>query len=235
MSALTIAISLVMVVITGYYARLTKILVDIARKTFNCQLAPVIGIEVGRIYVDKEYGPGRRGMSIDLTLHNLGNAPAIDVLVDSEIQFRYASIQQHKVIPARFNPSEIPFLKVGDVVCAEPISQSYGNTFITALQDEAREFDRLNTHRISTDPTQESYRMSVLKVYAYYKNAVGQFFKSCYEIEVCVFHPKDVEKECFELTKVYLPRPKFEVVPINEEVQVAEIATRDKKRELCGW
>ena len=46
MSALTIVISLVMVVITGYYARLTKTIVDIARKTFDCQLAPVKGIEV---------------------------------------------------------------------------------------------------------------------------------------------------------------------------------------------
>lgn len=157
------------------------------------------------------------------------------MLIDSEFDFRYSKINGSSTIPQRFEPMAVAFIPQGGTKSGPQIDQSYGNAFVSSLLDEAREAHRLNAHRIATNPSQEFYKMSRLKVFAYYRNAVGQYFKSCYSCEVCIFDSKDIDKDKFDLSIIYMPSPEFYAVPIKESEMLKELAERNSRRELCGW
>ena len=177
-------------------------------------------------------------MSVAVELLNVGNAPAIEVLVDAEIELRYSKINGENKIPARFEPEMIPFIRPGDTVTEA--SPNFGNSLITHFFDDVRESSRLNIHRIETDATQESYKTSKLKVVAYYRNSLGQYFVSYYESEICIWSkldedgiPKD--NETGEVSQVYVPRPVFHAGIADEVLSKEEIEQRNAKRELSGW
>ena len=200
-------------------------------------LAPSVGINVKKISISEVFGPNRRNMSVDLELKNVGNAPAIEVIVDSEVEYRHSSINGEKWIPSRFEPDMIPFLTPGDT--SDKCHPNYGNKFIAHFFDDARESKRLNIHRIETNPTQESYKTSRLYIYCYYRNALGQFFKSSYSIEIGLdpFSNDNIpsnDEKC-EVFMSYIPRPSFHVEPITIQAMEKEIQNRNLKRDLCGW
>lgn len=221
--------------VTVVYVIYTRYLVHVTQNAYRHQLAPIVGVNVGQIEIGEEFGPQRRNLSVELCVKNIGNAAAIDVQVDSEIEFRYSEIEGVRNIPMRFEPSFVPYLAVGDVASGNEVSQSYGNRCIDALLDDARESHRLNSHRIATDPSQEPYNMSRLKIFVYYKNAIGQSFRSCFTQEISVWKHEDIEKKKLSLTKIFVPRPEFIAMPIDKKSKDREMSERRKKRNLCGW
>ncbi len=238
--ALTFLATLLLVALTAFYAYWTKGTLAATASQARLNLNPVIGITVKKISITEVFGPKRRNMSVEVELFNVGNAPAIEVLVDSEIELRYSSVNGEKAIPARFEPDMIPFVKPGDQVAGPGVSPSYGNKFITHFFDDARESHRLNLHRIETDPTQESFKTSRLRVMAYYRNSLGQHFRSCYEIEIGFWRknggkgiPED--NETCEVDMFYIPRPAFHAGPADKKTIATEIENRNAKRELSGW
>lgn len=238
--AFTFLATLVLVALTAFYVYWTKGILAATASQARLNLNPVISITVKKISISEVFGPKRRNMSVEVELSNVGNAPAIEVLVDSEVELRYSSVNGEKVIPARFEPDMIAFVKPGDQIDGDGLSPSYGNTFITHFFDDARESHRLNLHRIETDPTQESFKTSRLRVIAYYRNSLGQHFQSRYEIEIGLWRrnaEKDIpeENESCEVNMFYIPRPSFHAEPANEEAIVKEIESRNLKRELSGW
>ena len=74
-----------------------------SRLTYN----PVIGIKIKSIGISKVFGKDRRNLNVDLELINVGNAPAIEVQIDSEIIYTNSEIKGEKSIPARFEPSMV--------------------------------------------------------------------------------------------------------------------------------
>lgn len=232
--------TLVLALLTAFYAYLTKGILTATSSQARLNLNPVIGITVRKIWISQVFGPKRRNMSVEIELTNVGNAPAIEVLVDSEVQLRYSSVKGEKLIPARFEPDVIAFVKPGDQVAGHGVSPGYGNTFITHFFDDVRESHRLNLHRIETDPTQESFKTSRLRVIAYYRNSLGQHFRSSFEIEIGLWRrngeetiPSD-DSTC-EVDMCYIPRPAFHAEPADEEDITEEIAERNSKRRLSGW
>jgi hypothetical protein len=167
----------------------------------------------------------------------LSLAPAIEVLLDSEVEYRHTNISGEKFIPSRFEPNKIPFIKPSETL--DKYHPSFGNKFITHFFDEVRESSRLNIHRIETNPTQEPYKESRLYVYCYYKNTFGQFFKSSYSIEIGLDpssdNPFPKDDETCEVVMYYIPRPSFHIEPISIKKMEDEIQKRNLKRDLSGW
>ncbi len=225
--------TITLVSVTGYYAYLTRRILEASERQSKLSLDPVVGIEIENIGISKIFGPNRRNMSVGLKLKNVGNALAIEILVDAEIELRYSEIKSQKIIPSRFDPYMIPFLRPGE--STDKCHPNFGNKLIAHFFDDVRESSRLNLHRIETDPTKESFRTSKLKVFAYYRNSLGQQFKSKYEIEIGMRSaiPKDDEKA--EVTMTYIPRPIFHAGPIQLTEKEEEIRARDANRQLCGW
>lgn len=236
--AFTLLATVALVAITAFYVYLTKGILAATANQSRLSLAPVVGIKITGISISKVFGPRRRNMSIAVELSNVGNAPAIEVLVDAEIDLRYSRIGEESSIPARHEPDMIPFIRPGELVTES--SPNFGNKLITHFFDDARESLRLNLHRIETDPTQESFKTSRLRVFVYYRNSLGQHFKSLYETEIALWAPLGEEKipgddETCEVNQIYIPRPVFHAGVADENLINHEIASRNEKRSLCGW
>jgi len=219
---------------------------DISIRQSNLASNPVIGIELGNMGIGKVFGPSRRNMGVQLNLTNVGNAPAIEVLVDAEVEYQYANIKGEKIIPARHEPDSIPFIRPGEELSEENRhAPNFGNDCIIHLFDDARENNRLNIRRIETE-SGEDYPSSILRIFVYYRNNLGHYFESIYETQfdggdpirklgepLDFIPPADVET-C-ELKQLFIPRPIFHSGPIKKEKMEKDMAFRDSKRNLCGW
>jgi hypothetical protein len=237
-SAINALCTTVLVFVTGWYVVLTKKILNVSERQSKLSLNPVIGIEIGKMTIGKVFGPDRRSLGIPLELTNVGNAPAIEVLVDAEIILYHSTIEGEDTIPSRFDPDMISFIKPGET--KNECHISFGNTLVAAFLDNVREAHRLNIHRIETDPTRESYKTSKLRVTVYYRNSVDQYFKSFFEAEIGihVMGDKDPIPKSDETAKVsirYIPRPKFHAQPITSDEMTSDFAARAPKRDLCGW
>ena len=238
--AFTFLATLVLVGLTAFYVFWTKGILAATAAQARLSLIPVIGITVKSIRISEVFGPNRRNMGVELELSNVGNAPAIELLVDSEVELRYSSIKGVSCVPARFEPNVVPFLKPGDQITGPAVSPSYGNTFLTRFFDDIRESLRLNIHRIETNPTQESFKTSRLAIIVFYRNSLGQHFRSRYEIEIGFWHlngtkPIPGDDESCDVDMSYIPRPTFHAEPVAEREIEAELAKRNTVRDLCGW
>lgn len=241
--AVTTLATITLAIITAFYAYWTRGILKATSRQSRLSLNPVIGIGVKKITIGATFGRQRRNMAVDLLLTNVGNAPAISVQVDGEIILRHSRIDNHKVIPMRFETDLIPFIKSGDEFSG--LSLSFGNDLITHFFDDVREAHRLNLHRIATDPTRESHNASRLRIIVYYKNSLGQHFKSIYEIEIdIIVIAKAGEKlsdgipnddESVEVRMIYVPRPSFHSTVFEETSAKIEIDQRNRMRDLCGW
>lgn len=230
--------TVVLVLVTTYYALISRRILNETAKQSRLALNPVIGIEVNSIRIGPVFGHGRRNMGVALTLTNVGNAPAISIKVDAEIKLKYTSINGEHVIPARFEPDVHPFLRPGDVI--KEIKSSFGNDFIGAFLRDIKEKYDLNTDRIKKDPTQEAYTGPQLRLFVYYRNSLGQFFKSKLECHVGIFarngeYPIPGDDERAGVSQYYVPRPIFNAGPYDEVLMFEEIEKRNPKRAMCGW
>ena len=102
--------TIILVIITGIYVYFTKKIVDTAVRQSNLSFNPVIGIKLGKMKLSKVWFKDRRSLNIGIDLVNVGNAPAIDILVDGEIVLNYSDVNGEKNIPARIEPRVIVFL-----------------------------------------------------------------------------------------------------------------------------
>jgi hypothetical protein len=234
-SLISLLATLVLVIINGIYIYFTKRTLDVALRQSNLVYNPVIGITLGKVSVSPVFGPSRRQIRVKTNLTNVGNAPAIDVLVDAEIVLSYSNIEGEKIIPAYHEPSSIPFIRSGEETKDDPrLSPTFGNTCVAHVLADFQEGNRLNVLRIATEPTKMPYNSSMLRVYASYRNSIGQYFESTYEIYLSLEEiPSD--KKDSEIDLIYIPRPKFHAYPISKKELDIKLSERDSKRNLCGW
>jgi hypothetical protein len=239
---ISLASSIVLVAVTGIYVYLTHEILKTTIRQSNLASNPVISIRLGEMTISEVWGDERRSLVIGPNLANIGNAPAIGVLVDGELILQYSNIEGETIIPARFEPIDIPFIRCGEDLPDEQghNSLSFGNTCITHLLDDFREEHRLNMHRIATDPSRVHYNASLLRICIYYQNNLGQYFESAYETYLIIGKrlglddniPND--NETTTLSQIYIPRPKFSAGPIQNDEVNKRIAERNSKRDLCG-
>jgi hypothetical protein len=242
----TFLVSLILVIITSYYAIITHKLLKVTRNSQNITLNPVIGIQIKEIIIGKEWGSKRRNLNVVLELTNVGNAPAIEVVIDSEIELRYTNIQNENIIPSRFEPEIIPFIKQDETKC--DINMSFGNKFILHFFNDVRESHRLNIHRIEADTNEDVFKTSRLFVNAYYRNSIGQYYFSRFEIEIGIIDIVDSRDEkaltrdpipaSYEEKKVSMifhPRPIFHAGLITKNEIDNNMKMNNRKRKLCGW
>lgn len=223
--------TLILVAITGFYAYWTKGILTAALSQPRLSLAPAISIEIKRASITPTLPGGNRNMSVEVVIANIGTSPAIEVVIDSEIELRHQPAETEKVIPARYSHM-IPFVVQGDKIELPPVI-SYGHTFIERFIESARAV---------SDPSQ--LKASILTVMAYYKNTLGQHFKTSYTIDIGFLYQKtehgerglipSIEESC-ELDLLYRPSRAFRAGLIEESEVTKEIEHRDARRDLSGW
>jgi|WetSurMetagenome_2_1015567.scaffolds.fasta_scaffold48469_4 hypothetical protein len=252
--------NILLILVTGFYVFLTKKILDSSKRELDLSFSPVIGIQIDDITVGPTYNVGsrpndnRRNMSINLTIVNIGNAPAIQVLVDSIVVLKYTDINGVKEIPARFEPSHIPYVIQGQEIGGDVVSQGFGNRCISQMHFDFLNQHLLNRERIQNEPSREPYNSSKIKIFVYYKNHLNQYFISTYETYIYPYSANNVpipgfaptqapistppilpDDQIIQIRQNYIPRPIFIVKPIEENVITSEINVRNRYRNLCGW
>jgi hypothetical protein len=233
--AISLLFTVLLVIITGVYVYLTKKIVDTTVRQVNIIHNPVIGIRLGAMWISKTNDLSRRNLSVSLNLTNIGNAPAIKILVDGEIIFKYIKVDGINEMPARFEPRFISYMRPGEELSAgQSYSLSFGNDGIRNLLDDLRENRRLNMERIETTPSRQPYPPPRLIIYVYYQNNLGQYFQSIYKGNLNVNEiPKD--DESVEVKEKFLPSPEFISSTISLKEIEKNISFRNSRRILCGW
>jgi len=225
--------TLTLVFITGVYVYFTKKILDSAVRQSNLISNPVIGIQIKSMEIGVTWSNNRRMLGIKPQLINLGNAPAINVLVDAEILLEYSNILGEKVIPARFEPGIISFIRPGEEINDKSVYLEFGNTSVASLLDDFREQHRLNVYRVNTDPTVKPYEASKLRICLFYMNNLGQYFESNYETFLRL---DDIPNDDETAELLNAPRlSKFYAGPIYKNEMDKKISNRKNKRELSGW
>ncbi len=227
--------NVILVFVTIVYVYIMKKILDTSTQQANLSYNPVVGIEIRSVSVGEVFGPNRRELIVNLSLVNIGNAPAIEITCDGEIVLEYSEIENERNIPARVKPSMIPFIRVNDEVAGdiEP-SLCFGNRCVSHVLDDMRESERLNLHRIATDPTRKPYTSSRLRVIVCYRNNLNQWFRSFYECYLYLESiPSDDQHAEFRISGI--ARPLFLSEPISEKEISKDLASRNAKRDLSGW
>jgi hypothetical protein len=232
---ISLLITLLLLITTAIYVYFTKKIVDAAIRQVNLIHNPVIGIRLGPMTIGKIYQNFRRSLSIRISLSNIGNAPAIKLLVDGELIFRYTEIKGSNEIPARFEPRFISYMQPGEELReGMAYSLSFGNDCIRYLFDDLRECHCLNMERIKTNPSRYPYPSARLITYVYYQNNLGQYFKSIYKTNLNLKEiPK--EDESAEVKETYYPSPEFISSPVSLDEIEKNISLRNSRRFLSGW
>lgn len=95
-SAINALSTVILVFVTAWYAYLTKKILGVSETQSKLSLNPVLGLKIKEIEISEVFGPERRQIGIAMEITNVGNAPAIEVLIDAEIELRYSSINNEK-------------------------------------------------------------------------------------------------------------------------------------------
>jgi len=222
---------MVLVIVTTIYVYVTKRILDETRKQSTLSYNPVLGVKLESVHVGQVFGPQRRQMGAEFTLLNIGNAPAVNILCDAEVVLKYSNIDKETEIPSRHEPTVIPFIQPGEAV-KDFNYPNFGNTCVTHVLDDFRECSRLNKLRLEKDPTQEAYHATKLRIYAYYRNTLNQYFESIYEVQMGC----DEIPQHDEIKELHLyPDPHFHSGPTTKKEMDERISLRNSKRNLCGW
>jgi hypothetical protein len=216
------------------YLNLTKKILDSTVRQSKLIYHPVIGIGIEIMNVYPVFRQKRKQLSIGLSLTNVGNAPAIEVSLDAEIILQYSNIQGEKVVPAQYEPGSIAFVRPGVRVADDLTTNlTFSDACVTHLFDDFRELNRLNLHRIETDPTKKPYQGPILKVYVNYRNSLNQYFESVYETQLSINKIPE-ENERVQLFQNNLSKPIFHTTPTTKEKVDTELFERNRKRTLAS-
>jgi len=236
---------------TAEYTAVTKAMHEENTKQARLIYSPVIGITIKNMTIGQVWGDERRNFGIELRLDNVGNAAAIEVRVDAVVTLRHVDIEGEDVIPARFKAATIPFIEASKFFTDSPekhLGINFGNKCIWAIVDDMKVcWDDDRWVRVAGEVIQSGSRprnfeegfellakQPMLTVVAYYRNHIGQFFKSTYRIMLNIPDIVD-DGESYDVGQVNVPRPYFHAEPIDKEVMDEELDNCDSLREIGGW
>jgi hypothetical protein len=182
----TVVVTILLATITAAYVLIMRELLESERRRDLLSFSPFIGIKVDLLELEPKY------IQLRVLLNNGGNAPAIDVVADAEIELKYSRLQGEQVVPSHFRPRHVPFLTNGAE--EESVEFCFGGEAVKSLiQDVARCQDHKAHEPDMTDMPdgiwQRVERVILrprIKVFVYCRNHLGQYFRSVYVAPVTI-------------------------------------------------
>lgn len=249
----TVLVTILLASITAAYVLIMAELLESERRRDLLSFSPFIGIKVAEIDLEAKY------VQLRVSLCNGGNAPAIDVLADAEIELQYSRVQGEQTIPSHFRPPHIPFL-TNDVE-GKSVYFCFGSLAVNALiQDVARCQDHQVHEPDWTDLPdgiwQKVERVILrpkIKVFVYYRNHLGQYFQSTYVAPITITNvdkmgtmitqPEELTDPCKLLTRsaisIWSNPPlfyeHFNSEPVEKYLIDYELEARDLRRDIGGF
>lgn len=230
--------TVVLVIVTSYYAFLTKKILEKNDEMTLINLNPSLGVKIVEIVISPLWGEGRRSLTSGLEITNIGNSTATDILLDGEIELSAAKFGETQVIPMRFEPFCINFLPANQTVDDQCLD--FGHLAVEAFIQNEVEIHKQNVKRIELRPEWSSIKGGKLRIFLYYRNTMNKFFKTTFESHISLDHmgleiPEIKGDSEYKVIPIFIPRPKM----INQTTTLDEIESeiehRNEKRDLSGW
>lgn len=249
LNILVVISNFILVCLTAAYVFFTYKLLTNSISQLKTLYNPLIGVQLNGLNRGIEGHPDGQDDALfaDLTLTNMGNAPAIDVYVDGEITLEYTKLKEHSILPAADVNLYYPFIEQGKKE-NETTALVFGDLLIPEIYQDSK--------------VQQSFKYNLdkkcpkLSVYVYYKNLHGQYYKvvsetyvSCgihsdigtYESIISRVHEPgsvpqndggNIQNAVYDFIPLVRPRGTFNTYLIDEKTMKNEISQRDSNRGL---
>ena len=248
----TVIVTILLASITAVYVWIMRELLESERQRDLLSFSPFIGLKVSEIDLQDKY------IRVKVALCNGGNAPAIDVFADAELDLKIVRIQGEKAVPAFFPAIHIPFLM--DTDGELPIEFYFGATAIDALtQDVAKCQTEQGRRGVSRKPPvgiwdmmEETVLRPKIRVSVCYRNHLKQYFSSDYAATITMSNidpaglsvpePEELKDPCNLFVRpsisVWDNPPlfveDFNSGPTDEKEIARQLKARNRSRELGG-
>lgn len=222
-----------LVIITAVYAGLTYWIIRDNRRSVKLSANPIVGIRIDDIVLGKAFLHGRRRqMGVPITVANLGDSAAVNVVLDAELEYSHVRPEGETRLPSRFTRS-IPYLRANED--AKSRVGYFGRHAVDGLLADFQEATRLNRERIENHPHDSAINATKLRIFAYYSNNLGQSFRSTYETFVAMWdQPEPIDEQEIHFVELGEPRVRFKSGPIDGHSTMREVESRDSIRDKGG-
>lgn len=179
-SSITAIITLIYVLFTYRQMRAAQDALKMSAKQLKVDKQPCIVYKEIETSGSNCFYKTRRQLHISMKLQNIGDAPALSIYVFSHLKLQYSE-KALQIVNMEYLPDFIPFLEVNSKI---DVSTRYETYEINMLLEDLTVSSAKNIHRIKTDASKPPYKNADLVIEVYYKNMLGQWFKSerCIEI-----------------------------------------------------
>jgi hypothetical protein len=239
--------NLALVIVTLIYVIYTKRIVDSTNQQIKFSHSPVLGISINKMVISSRYG--HNNLEVTLEIANLGNAPAIEILIDSEIELKYTDYDGEKVIPSSYKPYLTPYLQINEKFTTKlGTSKHFGAKPTYAIISDFKKMHILNMERRVINPLMESYDASTFRIFVYYKNNLNQNFMSYYETILSISPNENTSilfnqdensvlpsNQLIQISEHPFKSPSFFTKPISDDIPRKEILVRNKKRDRVEY
>jgi len=222
-------------IMTGIYACMThKILLETRRQT-KLMPNPVLAIHLHALEMEEGPDGSARNLAIHFDLSNKGNAPAIDVSTDAEIVLHYTYRNGQQELPAHSAGGRIAFIgtkKRDSVAALDPKEYPrFGPITLDHLRREFLKRAELASKGQDTGSNPIKYEPPILRIHAYYRNNLQQYFKSLYEAYLDASMAPGGQR-ITDLSPAKSPAPTFSAYTVSKQDMDKELSGRNQKRRL---
>jgi len=229
---LSLFASVIMIVVTIIYVRHTKRQADYAEKSVETLInqikvekqpciVPVVTNSYGSAFLARDYV--RKQLSFEINLHNCGDAAAVNVytIASFELQINKDKAGNKPILFASLLPSNVHAIMREET---KTVSIHFETYEIESLLEELEEAMSLNWERVKKDPTRHHYEGAKLVIITYYRNVMGQWYKSSIKQELpWLEYMNPPKKKTHNINETTIPPCK-----INEGDEFKAVLTTEK-------
>jgi hypothetical protein len=230
--ALTFFATLFLVIVTVVYVIITNKILESSKQQMGLLQNPVIGIQIDNMGIFYDPTKELHGFSVEISIVNLGSAPALEIYQDAEIRLKYSNIGGENILPQEFGLSFYPFLRVDSK--SDNFGFTYWNEVANHLKQDFTKQYAKNAELLEKSQEPE-YDAVTLCIFVYYKNNLNQHFKSYFETYIVngtPLQPINLSADYdINIISINLPKQIFYAKPITKNEYENEITSRNLKRE----
>ena len=194
-SAITALITLIYVVFTYKQLKATQNSVKLASEQMRLNNQPCISAKIGTTYGSPCFPESdRRQLHIDIKLENIGDSPALEIYTFSYLELT-STVNKYdgsNIVNMYYYPDYIKYIKPNSKQFA---SVRYEEEEINMILDDLWYNMLKNHHRIHTDPSKPPFNGPLLIIEVFYKNLLGQWFKSTLKQPILCLVDESISKE----------------------------------------
>lgn len=201
-SFVTGAITLIYVIFTYKQMKFTEKSVNVMKNQLSLQEQPCVLPSIVKGSSDAALDTGRRWLTMEFNLKNIGLSPAISVFSVCYFKLKYTSNNDSDIVPMSSPIVYLPSLAANE---DKTISLDFENKEIKYLLDDLEVCHFKNMERIRTNHYLNHYRGTDFVIKVFSKNILGQWFETKLEQEISWLHNPNSKRTSGNINENTIP------------------------------